>query len=70
MEIDIHDDKKYVAVWLTKAERDSEQMRESLKPLYETWNRKKYRVVVFLSGNKNLATETKALLAHSLELKR
>ena len=68
MEINVHDDKKYVSIWLTKAEVADTELRTKLEPFYAECKQKKYRVVVFESGNGDLALLTKELLAHNLEI--
>ena len=68
MEINVHDDKKYVSIWLTKAESADTELKSKLESLYAEFKKKKYRVVIFESGNGDLALLTKALLAHNLEV--
>lgn len=68
MEIQVHDDKKYVSVWLTRSEASDASVREQLKPLYGQYRARKYRVVVFESGTGDLPTLTQDLLRHSLEV--
>ena len=68
IELNIHNDQKYVSVWLTKAESADPALRESLKSLYSEYKQKKYRVVVFESGRGDLPTLTKDLLKHNIEL--
>lgn len=68
MEVNVYDDKKYVSLWLTKAEAADTELRTKLEPLYAEFKKKKYRVVVFESGNGDLALLTKELLAHNLEV--
>ena len=68
IELNIHDEQKYVSVWLTKAEAADADLRESLKSLYTEYKQKKYRVVVFESGRGDLPTLTKDLLRHNIEL--
>ena len=67
MELNVYDDKKYISIWLTKAEAADAGFQENLKPIYEKYRQKKYRVVVFESGTGDLVTLTKDLLKHSLE---
>ena len=62
MEINVRDDRKIVEVWLTKKEQQDQALREKLKPLYQQYEAKKYKVAVFLSGSRDLAEETGALL--------
>lgn len=68
IELNIHDDQKYVSVWLTKAESTDSALRESLKSLYSEYKQKKYRVVVFESSRGDLPTLTRDLLKHNIEL--
>lgn len=68
IELNIHDEQKYVSVWLTKAESADPALRESLKPLYSEYKQKKYRVVVSESGRGDLPTLTRDLLKHNIEL--
>ena len=68
IELNIHDEQKYVSVWLTKAESGDPVLRVGLKSLYFEYKQKKYRVVVFESGKGDLPTLTKALLKHNIEL--
>ena len=65
MEINVRDDRKIVDIWLTNEEQQDQLLREKLKPLYQQYEAKKYKVAVFLSGNRNLAEETGALLRYN-----
>lgn len=62
MEINVRDGRRLVEVWLAKEEKQDQAFRESLKPLYQDYKAKKYTVAVFLSGDRDLAEETGALL--------
>ena len=64
----VHDDEKYVEIWLTNAESQDTVLREGLKPLFKEYKQKKYRVVIFSSGKGDLLTLTKDLLKHILEV--
>ena len=68
MELNIHRKEKYVSIWLTRAESADACLRERLKSVYAEYKQKNYRVVVFESGSADLATLTKDLLAHNLEV--
>ena len=68
MELNIHRKEKYVFIWLTRAESADARLRERLKSVYAEYKQKNYRVVVFESGSADLATLTKDLLAHNLEV--
>lgn len=65
MEINVRDDRKIVEVWLTNEEQQDQAVRESLKPLYQQYKAKKYTAAVFLSGSRDLAEETGALLCRN-----
>ena len=64
----VHDDEKYVEIWLTNAESQDTVLREGLKPWFKEYKQKKYRVVIFSSGKGDLLTLTKDLLKHTLEV--
>ena len=65
IEINIFDQKKYVSVWLTRGEARDDALRESLKPIFDQYKAKNYKVVVFESGNGNLTALTKDLLSYN-----
>ena len=65
MEINIHDDKKMVEIWLTRAEKQDEALQQELKPLYAQYKKKKYMVAVFESGEQDLYQNTLALLSYN-----
>ena len=65
MEINVHDEKKYVSIWLTRSESRDDALRESLKPIFAQYKAKAYKVVVFESGNGDLTTLTQNLLSHN-----
>ena len=67
MELTVDEKEKYVSIWLTKAESADEALRASLVPIYAEYRSRKYRVVVFCSGNGDLATLTGALLRYNRE---
>lgn len=69
MEKIVHDDEKYVEIWLTNAESQDTALRESMRPEFQEYKKRKYRVVVFSSGRGDLLTLTKDLLKHTLEVK-
>lgn len=50
MEIHVRDDKHFVEVWLSNAEKKDTSLRDSLKRLYDEYKKKKYLVAVFESG--------------------
>ena len=68
MEINVHDDAKYVSIWLTRDEAANSELRKKLKPLYAEYKQRKYRVVVFESGRGDLAILTQDLLKHNLDV--
>lgn len=68
MKIDVLDNKKLVAVWLNNAEKDDQELRDSLKPLYAKYRKKKYLVAVYESGEDDLYQGTLDLLLHNRKL--
>ena len=54
LELYVKDDRKLVEIWLTNAEKKDLGLRESLKGIFDKYKRKKYRVEVFESGEKEL----------------
>ena len=68
MQIDVHEDKKLVCVWLTNDESANAAVDEKLKPLYEKYRQKKYTVTVYRSGNQDLGELTGALLRYNRKL--
>ena len=54
MEINVHDDRKIVEIWLSHSEQADAALREQLRPIYQEYNGKKYTVAVFQSGTEDL----------------
>lgn len=65
-EINVHDGKKRVSIWLTRSEAGDAELRERLKPLYAEYKKKKYFVAVFESGAEDLITNTKYLIQSNI----
>ena len=65
MEINVRDEKQLVEIWLTNAEKNDRVLRESLKPIYDKYKKRKYLVAVFESGGKNLYQGTLDLLSYN-----
>lgn len=68
MNIEVNQNFKFASVWLTNEEKEDEQIREELVPIINAFREKKYRFVVFESGNQNLVELTAALLSHNRNL--
>lgn len=62
LQIDILDNQKIVAVWLTKAERDDKSVMARLRSEYKT---QKYTVAEYHSGSGDLHTSVLNLLAYN-----
>lgn len=62
MEVNIYEDKKIVAVWLTNAEQKDEYLRQQLGQIYKKYKEKKYKVAEFHSGSEDLHAYTRDLL--------
>lgn len=65
MEIIVRDDRRIVVVWLTRREKQDEELRNQLKILYQQYKANKYFVVEFQSGDQELSKETSALLCYN-----
>ena len=65
MQIDVHDDKKIAAIWLSNAEKNDAALRKSLEPIYKKYHQQKYLVAVYESGTEDLYESTLALLKYN-----
>lgn len=65
LQIDVLDDKKIVAVWLTRAEHADEAVRSRIEGLCREYKPKKYQVAVYKSGSEDLHTSVLDLLAYN-----
>ena len=65
MEMEVRDAEKKVLIWLTRAESNSEELREALKPIYREFRDKKYLVAVFESGTEDLEELTRDLVLYN-----
>lgn len=65
LQIDILDNQKIVAVWLTRAERDDESVMARLRSLRSEYKAKKYTVAEYHSGSGDLNTSVLDLLAYN-----
>ena len=62
MEIDIRENQKIVGNWLSKAERDDPELRDTLRNICAEYGPRKYTVAVFNSGEEDLCDLTSGLL--------
>ena len=65
MEMEVWDAEKKVLIWLTRAESNSVELREALKPIYREFRDKKYLVAVFESGTEDLEELTRDLVLYN-----
>ena len=65
LQIDVLDNKKIVAVWLTRAEDANEAVRARIEGLCREYKPKKYQVAVYKSGREDLHTSVQDLLAYN-----
>lgn len=69
MQIDVHDDKKLVCIWLSHKESDQmDETEEHLKTLYAKYKKKKYHVAVFQPGHEDVFELTSELLKYNRRL--
>ena len=65
LQIDVLDDKKIVAVWLTRAEDANETVRARIDGLCREYKPRKYQVAVYKSGREDLHTSVLDLLTYN-----
>ena len=70
MNLTVNNESKYAIVWMTNAEKADPEMMKSLQPLIEEYKEKKYRLVIFESGEQDLVEKTSDLLIHNRGLER
>lgn len=68
MEMNVKDDVQIVEIWLSNAEKNDKQIRDSLQVVFDKYKKKKYMVAVFESGEKDLYQGTLDLLAYNRKL--
>lgn len=66
--MNVHHDTKTVDIWLTRSEAQDKNFRKSLEPHYRQFEKQRYFVSVFESGDRELSSDTVLLLRHNLEL--
>ena len=67
MEVNIHQEDKIVEAWLTHAESQDAELRNSLKPYYKQFKENGYWVAVFHSGKGDLVSGTAELLKQNMD---
>ena len=65
MQISIDNKVKYISVWLNHHDMNEPSTELEIQKLVEEYKPKKYRVVVFESGNRDLVECTAELLVHN-----
>jgi len=68
LEMNVKDDMQIVEIWLSNAEKNDKQIRDSLQVVFDKYKKKKYMVAVFESGEKDLYQGTLDLLAYNRKL--
>ena len=68
MQIQVHEDKKIVCVWLTKDESSDDTTPARIKNVIAKFRPKKYLVVIFRSGTQELTESTRELLRYNRRL--
>jgi len=67
MEIVVRDDIRRVEIWLTRAQGNDAQLKESLKTMLAEYKAKKYLCVVYNSGDGDLLANMRDLLIYNRE---
>ena len=65
MEVEIKKSEKRVYIWLTKADAENAQLRESLKPFYLICKSKGFLCAVFMSGTEDLCESIRDLVIYN-----
>ena len=65
MELTVKDERKLVEIWLTNVEKADPVLRAGLQNIYDKFQKKKYLVAVFESGNCDLYEQTRDLLLYN-----
>jgi len=68
MEINVNNSTRIVEIWLSNAEKNDDEIRQSLKPLFKEWKAQKYLPVVYESGEGDLKESILGLLRHNREV--
>ena len=68
MQIQVHEDKKIVCVWLTKDESSDAATPSQIKNVIAQFRPKKFLVAVFRSGTQELTESTQELLRYNRRL--
>ena len=63
--MEINEQSKTVALWLTRAERDDPALRGSLRPVCRQYKDQNYLVAMVLSGEADLYQQTRDLLLYN-----
>jgi len=68
LQIQVHEDKKIVCVWLTKDESSDKATPARIKNVIAQFRSKKFLVAVFRSGTQELTESTQELLRYNRRL--
>lgn len=68
MEMTVHDEKKFVEIWLTRDEARDMELKKRLHFVCQYYKRLKYFVSIYESGDSNLLENMAALLRHNIEI--
>jgi len=65
LQMEIRDEERRVTIWLTRAESEDENMKESLRLIFREYAARKYLVAVFESGQESLEALTRDLVLYN-----
>lgn len=65
MRLTVYDDKKIVAIWLTRAEEQDESLQKQLRQMYKDYTAKKFKVAVYHSGTDSFYECMKELVLYN-----
>jgi hypothetical protein len=63
--MNVSDESKIVEIWLTNAEKNDPALKVDLQGIYDKYNKQKYTIAVFQSGDRDLYQSTLDLLSYN-----
>lgn len=68
MQVEVHEKKKLVCIWLTHADAENTALNEKIRLLFSHFKANKYAVAVYYSGKQSLRELTSELLKYNRKL--
>lgn len=68
MKVEVNEQFKFAYVWLSNKDKNNQAVKKELQPLMSEYKKKKYKFVIYESGESDLLEQTKCLLSHNKNL--